>query len=685
MTAWYKNNMADFVARDVEDIVGTLVSQSVGKIPSDMVGYQRQSWRNTINGLIQTSKTWMQDCPEAREWSVLLEYELPRRNRRIDAVILARNIVILIEFKDESIRFTRSDRWQAEQYALDLRDFHLASRGREIVPFLVATRSEGMVSASPLADIDLKDAGKVSPLGLVNYEGLATQASLAYLNRSNSCLDPIDPDEWETSEYRPAPWIVDAARDIYQKQDVREIKSAGSHNLDETVASVIDLVRECRSRNRHGIVFITGAPGSGKTLAGLQVVHDAALATDEGDAVGVFLSGNMPLVEVIRGAIASDNSYQGSKDLSRAEKSRRIETFIQHAYQFRNEYAYREDKVPPEHVILFDEAQRAWDAHQVQVHEKGRGNPVRSFKSEPELFLEIMARVSDWAVIIAVVGSGQEINRGEAGLGEWGKAIADSDIDWLVKVSPHVIGASDVMAGSPLINDGKKLDGLIEDPRLHLEMNVRSPRAEALNRWVDAVIDFDPKQAEREFSGIGDFPLVMTRNLDQARSWLWDRTNVREKERCGLVGNRHARRLRAWGLDVSYLRANKAWADWYLKPHDDVRSSNRLEVPANAFDCQGLELDWVGMCWGSDLIVNDTNDAWAPRQFSGSRWLNVNKEDAVIQHLNSYRVLLTRARKGMVIWVPEYSGDDPTDTLHPEILDHIAALLLRSGVPCLDD
>ena len=325
-------------------------------------------------------------------------------------------------------------------------------------------------------------------------------------------------------------------------------------------------------------------------------------------------------------------------------------------------------------MILFDEAQRAWDSTQVARFTK---KSLRN--SEPELFLEIMGRVPNWSVIIAVVGSGQEINRGEAGLGEWGDAILKSETKWIVRASPRVLPGNPDIPSQPLFGHVDSLLDFTQDTRLHLEMNVKSPRAEALNQWVDALIDLRLSDARNLFETIDEFPLVLTRELDNAKQWLRDRTD--EDHRCGLVANASAKRLRAWGIDTNSLRKDSAWADWFLKPRGDVRSSNQLEIAATNFDCQGLELDWVGMCWGNDLVFDDTQSNWDTRLFRGTSWVRASEDPRKFM-LNSYRVLLTRARRGMVIWVPKADGCDTT--LNPAHFDATADLLREAGLSLID-
>lgn len=667
MAAWYSAALTEFLATDPETIVGILSTAASDRRLAP-APESTAAWRGTVNGLRRAALAWLKSAADSTDWKILLEYELPRRSRRIDVIILARDIITLIEFKVGATNFGRDARWQTEQYCLDIRDFHAKSLGRRIVPFLVATSAK-----SSLPAVGQNGSSDIAALNCVNFEGLASRLPTLVSKYSLPGVLGIDGSDWEHSAYRPTPWIVEAAQDIYRHNDVREIQLAGSHNLDKTVDAVLELIETCRSSNRHGIAFITGAPGSGKTLAGLQVVHSPRIAQRQSEATGIFLSGNRPLVEVIRGALAVGREQRARNGSTPRERARTSETFIQHAYLFRDFHAKDPSNIPPEHVILFDEAQRAWNAD--QVIRKTRGVLV---KSEPALFLEIMARVPRWSVIIAVVGSGQEINTGEAGLGEWGDALLASKTDWVVRVSPRVMSGMINTPGDPLFQN---IDGVAEpteDPRLHLEMNVRSPRAESLNLWVDALIDLKISEANRHFGSIVDFPIVMTRELADARAWLKDRTD--EDHRCGLVANATARRLRAWGLDTNALRNDASWANWFLKPHGDIRSSNQLEVPATNFDCQGLELDWVGMCWGSDLTYDLHQAQWKTRRMRGANWQEARNEARKFM-LNSYRVLLTRARQGMVIWIPNPTGDDPT--LDPALLDATANLLKTAGVPYL--
>jgi hypothetical protein len=291
-----------------------------------------------------------------------------------------------------------------------------------------------------------------------------------------------------------------------------------------------------------------------------------------------------------------------------------------------------------------------------------------------------MSRVADWSVVIAMVGSGQEINVGEAGLGEWGRALEASHPDWLVRASPAVLPGAAPPPGGRLF-DVLPPGGLqvVSDSRLHLQMSVRSPRAERLSNWVDALLALDVHAARQSLPLEREFPIAITRQLSSAKSWLRDRSD--EGHRAGLLASATALRLRAWGIDPPTMRRERTWADWFLRERGDVRGSDQLELAATNFDCQGLELEWAALCWGNDFVPNVESQTWLARRFRGARWTNANTEFARFI-LNGYRVLLTRARRGQIIWVPSPDGSDPT--LEPAYFDAIAELLVAAGAQPTD-
>ena len=332
------------------------------------------------------------------------------------------------------------------------------------------------------------------------------------------------------------------------------------------------------------------------------------------------------------------------------------------------------DEAPPEHVVVFDEAQRAWDGE--QMHLKKRGS-----KSEAELMLDVMARCPDWAVIVALIGFGQEIHQGEAGLAEWGRALERRSENWLVMAPPVVLdrrveGSMCLFASGP-----SDILAIGREPHLHLATSIRSHRARLVGDWVQAVIDCDSHTAKTLFEDSTDFPIRFTRDLATARTWLRTQCGTLPYPgNCGLVASSGALRLRAHGLEVSSgFRRGFPYEDWFLAGPDDVRSAAMLEVAATEFECQGLELDWVGVCWGGDLVFDANSHSWLTRRFAGSRYLSVNNPVSQRFLLNKYRVLLTRARKGMIIWVPPGSAADATrEAKH---FDATADFLDTCGIP----
>jgi hypothetical protein len=588
------------------------------------------------------------------ESQILLEYPIPRRGKRIDAVLLASALVIVLEFKCGADCYAREGIAQVEDYCLDLRDFHKESLGRTVVPIFVAT------NAPETAPPDDVGEDSVKPTWLANAGDLGEKLSSCLRRYNYGECEPIDPARWDRSDYTPTPTIIEAAQALYAGQNVREISRChgGVENLTRTTDTIVSAVEEARQKSRKRICFITGVPGAGKTLAGLNIVHNKDLHERD---LGVFLSGNGPLVRVLTEALARDGALRLGQ--SRSESRRRVETFIQNVHRFIDAYFVDPENVPVDKVVVFDEAQRAWDAAQ-------SARKFRRAFSEPEILMGIMDRHSDWSVIVALVGSGQEINRGEAGLSEWGRAISAQFRHWEVFVSPE-LKAGVHSTGACLFHESPNGITVVENTGLHLSVNIRSYKAAVLSDFVDAILKLDPERTRSLAAQLYEYPIALTRELARAKSWLRDRR--RGHRRIGLLASSGARRLRAHGLNVT---EDLDVENWFLNGPEDVRSSHYLEVPATEFGIQGLELDWTGVCWGGDLYPSP--DGWICRSFRGTQWNRV--RDASIRQyiLNKYRVLLTRAREGIVIWVPPGDRNDPTRP--PEIYDQVADYLTRCGI-----
>jgi hypothetical protein len=587
-------------------------------------------------------------------WRVLFEYDLLRLEKRIDAVLLTDRAILVLEFKHGARRFEPADMRQAEDYALDLFDFHAGSRAHPVVPVLVATDAPVPARSPPLL------WHGVTPVLRANGATLGQVIEDAQRGIGAPAA-PLEIDAWEAQPYRPVPSVLEAATLLFRRNSVAEIAEARADaaNLRQTTAAIEAAIAAARAGGRHVVVFITGIPGAGKTLCGLNVVFGAL--REHGAA---FLTGNVPLVEVLREALARNAAPQGGPARSRARGEAR--TALQNVHRFLETYVLQPDHLPEARVIVFDEAQRAWDAAQATKDTQRRVSRLTA--SEPEHTLEIMGRHADWAVVVALIGQGQEINTGEAGLAEWGRVIA-ANPRWRAVAAPRVLQgaepAQQLAAGTP--------GWLTLDARLDLSVPMRSVRESAGAAWVQAVLDDDPAGARRIAAGAGPLPFLLTRELADMRQGL--RQMARGLRRAGLVASAGARRLRAEGLGVQVAEV----ADWFLNTWPDVRGSEALETFATEYDCQGLELDLVGLAWDGDFMRGPAG--WVPRRFAGSQWQTVRSAEERRFIRNTYRVLLTRARYETIIWVPCGS---PGGAWHDETrdaagYDAIAAYLLACG------
>jgi hypothetical protein len=637
-----------FLRHNEDSIVGRLSTLANG-VGTELVAEQLQAWRRQI-AILRTAF----EADTTAHWHLLLEYPIPRRGKRIDAVILAEDLILVLEFKCGGRKYDRDARIQVEDYCLDLRDFHNECGSRILIPVLIATEAD----QSPAPTADAIDS--VAPTWLANTESLAFVLMQSVITYRSSNSDSIDPIRWDNAEYAPTPTIVEAARVLYEGKNVREISRchAGAENLTRTSEAVMRAVDEARGQGRKLICFVTGVPGSGKTLAGLNIVHNRELHDGE---LGVFLSGNGPLVRVLSEALARDHSRRTAELI--AESRRQVSTFIRNVHHFIDAH-FTASKPPVDRVVIFDEAQRAWNREQSQ-------RKFNRDRSEPEIILDIMDRHEGWAVVVALVGSGQEINTGEAGLREWGRSLVDRFQHWNVLVSPHAATDDPLSHIDSLFGSNTGIS-VREDAALHLEIPLRSYKAQAISDFVAHLLSHEAACARRAIASCAAYPLVMTRNFQKAREWLLH--HQRGTRRIGLVASSGGRRLRAYGLDV---RAELDVENWFLNPSSDVRSSYYLETPATEFGIQGLELDWTGVCWDIDLVPN--NQGWEVQAFKGTKWQTVRDSTRRQYVLNKYRVLLTRAREGMILWVPR--GDSSDWTRPRAKYDAVAEYLQLCGLP----
>lgn len=657
----------DLVKGDNAQLLGKLTQAFAGLHFDAQRTTQTRSWESEIACLRRVAADLIQREAAFSSWRLLLEYEIPRRQKRPDGILLDSDIVFVIEFKWGDSKAGAGERWQTKEYALDLRDFHAASSERTIIPIL-CLEDHSHQGATP----ERPATGAVWPVSSCGANTLAEHIMDLYRKAHDHTKQKIDPEAWIAAPYRPTLTIIEAAERLFGQHDVREISHSYANNLTETTSALVEHIREAQRLGQRRICFVTGVPGAGKTLTGLNAVHDPLLR-GEGRPAAVFLSGNGPLVKVIRSALVRSIQRQGTP---RAEALRQCGTFIQNVHAYLRHYMASPDEVPPDNVVVFDEAQRAWDAAKMrQAHEVS--------KSEPELVLDVMERCQNWCVLIALVGGGQEIHEGEAGLAEWGRTLLRRQLPWTVIAPVEALEGGGAVAGNRLFaDDGTKHAALQQDDRLHLKVSTRSWRAHRFNEWVNNVLSLRPAEARSLVSSFGEFPVVRTRRLDVARDWLRTHSRLERDRRCGLIASSGAIRLRAYGIELSTaFRRGYAFDEWFLAGPKDVRSSFQLEVAGTEFEVQGLELDWVGLCWGNDFHINGEKQ-WDFRRFTGKRW-NFVRDEGKRQHIvNKYRVLLTRARQGLVIWAPP--GVEGDATLDPREFDATHEYLGECGVPELE-
>lgn len=625
------------------ELFGRLASHS----PFALEPAQRTAWNYQIQHLRELAR-------ELSNAHAFMEFLIPRMGRRADLILLTNGIVFVIEYKLGASQFDRSSRDQVYGYGLDLKHFHETSHDLPIVPILVATHAP----CNGDMHVQWDDDDLARPL-CVNAAGLLQ--AIHYL----CCIcnsSPIDAAAWEAGRYRPTPTIVEAAQALYQGHAIEEISrsEAGTENLTNTADYVANAI-EAAKWNKHKIIcFITGVPGSGKTLAGLNLATSRQRA--HSDEHAIFLSGNGPLVDVLREALALDavaRARETGTSTSKVQEDRHAAAFIQNIHHFRDDALVSQDP-PVEKVAVFDEAQRAWNAEQTSKFMQQKKGQLGFSMSEPEFLLSVMDRHQDWCAIICLVGNGQEINTGEAGIEEWLCALERSFPHWQAHIPNALVHSC-------------RLTEYVTAPALHLATSLRSFRAERLSDFVGHVIAGDAAAAREVKSTLTNFPLYITQDLEQARQWL--RSKRRGAERTGLLASSNAARLKPHGV---FVKAKIEPAKWFLAPNDDVRSSDALEDAATEFDIQGLELDWTCLCW--DANYRRVGDQWQALQFKGTRWQAVNDEARRTYVANAYRVLLTRGRQGMVVFVPEGSSEDTTRT--PAVYQAIYAFLKDCG---LDD
>jgi DUF2075 family protein len=651
--AYYSNAIVNFLDSSVNEIIGILSSAS--EYPVELT--QLKAWEDEIRILKEILPVY--------DGSIYFEYSIPRMGKRIDVLLVIQSVIFILEFKVGEKEFHSYSIDQVWDYALDLKNFHETSHDKLIAPILIATQAKrpySTISITPQNDQLL------IPI-LSNSDSLlfTIQSILDFCQDAES----IDIKNWEQGRYHPTPTIIEAAMALYNNHSVANISrsDASAINLSQTSEAVSEIIRYSKEKSEKAICFVTGVPGAGKTLVGLNIATTHINKEDE--LYSVFLSGNGPLVAILKEALARDKVKRAKdkgESLKKSTARSEVQAFIQIVHHFRDE-GLKDGSPPVEHVALFDEAQRAWTLDQTAKFMREKKGRPNFEMSEPEFLISCLDRHPDWAVVVCLVGGGQEINTGEAGISEWIEALERSFPTWKIYISDRLTDSE--YNAQEILEKIKNRPHVDYSESLHLSVSMRSFRAENVSLLVKQILDLDVANAKDTLLALKEkYPIVITRNLAKAKQWL--KTKARGTERYGIVVSSQAQRLKPYAIDV------KSPIDpihWFLDDKDDVRSSYYLEDVATEFHVQGLELDWACVAWDGDFRFSP--NGWEHYSFVGSRWNHINKPERKLYLKNAYRVLLTRARQGMVIVVPEGDIEDPTR--NPEFYDETFGYLKSIG------
>lgn len=652
--AYYADPIERFLRQSDDQVIGRLTTASQFPVSLD----DRNAWLEELR--------WLRLALAEIPGTLFVEFDVPRLGSRIDAVVLTGAALVVLEFKCGAREYLRPDYDQAWDYALDLKNFHGGSHDLEIFPILVATEALNPESYWR----DRAPDGVFRPLRSNGAE-LGTAIKTA---RARASGPSVDAATWSRAPYRPSPSIIQAAQSLYARHSVEAISrsDAGAKNLHRTSRRVEEIIDAARHRGEKAIVFVTGVPGAGKTLVGLNVATQHR--REEEPTHAVFLSGNGPLVAVLQEALTQDELGRrraNGEKVRKGDVRQEVKPFIQNIHRFRDEGVRDAASPPTDHVVIFDEAQRAWNEAKAKDFMKRRKGVPGFNQSEAEFLISYMNRHHDWSVIVCLVGGGQEIHTGEAGISSWLDAVRTRFSDWRLFISPHLKDSEYAAAQSLAALETHP--HLVHDEDLHLAVSMRSFRAEHVSSFVKALLDSDVSGARAVLQSLhARYPIAITRDLDKAKTWI--RSRARGSERFGLVASSQAQRLKPHAVDV---RINIDPVHWFLGRRDDTRSSFFLEDAATEFQVQGLELDWMLVSWDADL--RRRGEEWSFHDFHGSRWRNINQAIRRQYLMNAYRVLLTRARQGMVIFVPQ--GDAADHTRPPEYYDETYEYLTSLGIP----
>jgi hypothetical protein len=647
--SYYSNSISEFILDNNDKILGQLIRNH--DFAADNL--QRNAWIKQIEIL-------KVELVPFQKGQIYFEFSIPRMGKRVDNILIIEDFIFVLEFKVGDTEYQKHAIDQTVDYCLDLKNFHEGSHHEKLVPLLISTRASSISNNFEVND-------KLFEPLKANKSTIGSSIAQTLLFSDGIAINPL---LWENSIYKPTPTIIEASQALYRGHSVSEISrhDAGAINLSITTECINRIIELSKSNGSKSICFLTGVPGAGKTLAGLNIANERRKAHEDENAV--FLSGNGPLVYVLREALVRDE-VQKAKDkgqkLTKKQSAIKANAFIQNIHHFRDDNIIS-NQAPDEKVVIFDEAQRAWTRKKASSFMKTKG---REFEmSEPEFLIDVMNRHTSHCTIICLIGGGQEINTGEAGLSEWVMALKNVYQNWDIYYSNLITDDNDYLANEEL-RSWLKSNGNPEE-YLHLSVSVRSFRSERIASFVHEVIKGDSIHAKSILTDITSvFPFVVTRDFSKAKQWL--RKKAKGTERIGLVGSSGGRRLRAVGIDVK----NEITAeDWFLNDASDVRSSYYLESVATEFDIQGLEIDYLCLAWDINFFFKD--DKWNHQSFEGTKWKAIKSEVEQSYLRNAYRVLLTRARQGIIIFVPEGNSGDRTRP--PELYNSTFEFLRSCGI-----
>ena len=680
----YSASFGEFMNSKPLTILGALHNNYHGDTPTTT----DEAWMGEITIMQQVLIPWKEEHGQ-----IIFEYDIPRLGKRIDVVLLLRGLIFCLEFKVGKQDDFQADIEQVMDYALDLKNFHLFSHNRTIVPILIPTKFKTFTTEfrPSVYHDDIYNP-------MISGEEHLQELIMKVLEHSKAYIDEKPIENWLISPYAPTPTIIEAARTLYENHSVEEITrhEADKVSTDTTINYILQVIQQSKEKNSKSICFVTGVPGAGKTLVGLDVAIKQTYKDGEFDKENgaVYLSGNGPLVAVLTEALARDNqckcSQRGEKK-NLSDSRREVSEFIQIIHRYRDNMLAKiknpvengELEIDPgkavklqktgygevEHVAIFDEAQRSWTHKRIADYLKRGGTYGNKLKvpnfpmSEAEFLIWSLDQREDWAVIICLVGGGQEINTGEAGITEWIKALNNRFKHWNVYISNKLTDPEYAEGRvNELLKENKKVSF---SDSLHLAVSLRSFRAETLSAFIHSLLSFAP-DAQSLYQDVRNkkYPIILTRDMEKARQWL--RKKARGTQQTGVLVTKVAARFKPLAVNI-LAQGDENAVHWFLEDKTDIRSSNYLEDAATEIQVQGLELDFACVLWDADMRCE--NGQWTYYKFNGkNKWIPERNVESQKYMLNAYRVLLTRARQGIIICVPfgnsnktpEGFNEDPT-------------------------